>query len=163
MAWRGNAGKIMKIALLHRYPPEQIIETNASFGYLQAKGVDVLTFKRFDRLSKWKKFFKSLAWIFYAPLLVFGKDYDVIYCDDSYPFYPFFVKLASPFSKVILRIGDFHLMYYYSGIVYAFLHFFEKIAWRSADKIIAISEVMAEKIRSEVKTPVVVVLDPVKI
>src|SRR3989304_2626933 len=96
-----------KIALLHRYPADRIKETNAAFPYLAEKGIDVLTFKSFNRTSKWRKFFKSLAWVFYAPLLVWGKGYDVIYCDDSYPFYPALVKLVSPHSKVVLRIGDF--------------------------------------------------------
>src|SRR3990167_9192998 len=100
-----------KIALLHRYPAERIKETNAAFPYLRDKGIDVLTFKTFDRTGHWKKFFKSLAWIFYAPFLVMGKRYDVIYCDDSYPFYPLLVKLMSPWSRVVTRLGGFHLMY----------------------------------------------------
>lgn len=132
-----------KIALLHRYPADQIKQTNAAFPYLVEKGIDVLTFKKFDRLSKYKKFWKSLLWIFYAPCLVFGRGYDVIYCDDSYPFYPALVKMASPKSKVVIRIGDLHLMYYYSGWVYKFLHFFEKITWRIVDKTIPISREMA--------------------
>ncbi len=150
-----------KIALLHRYPKDRIAETNAAFPFLQSKDIDVLTFKNFDRLGRFGKFWKSLLWIFYAPLLVFGKGYDVIYCDDSYPFYPFFVKLVSPKSKVILRIGDLHLMYYYSGRVYDFLHFFEKIVWQKADGIIAISQAMADFITSETLRHVEVVLDPV--
>lgn len=150
-----------KIAFLHRYPADRIKETNASFPYLQAKAIDVLTFKNFDRLNPWKKFFKEIAWLFYAPMLVLGKGYDVIYCDDSYPFYPFFVMLASPRSKVILRIGDFHLMYHTKGLLYKFLHFFEKKVWRLAYGVIAISEAMAKKIESEIGQKVHVVLDPV--
>lgn len=134
-----------KIALLHRHPKDRIKETNAAFPYLQAKGIDVLTFKTFPRTGNQSKFWKSLLWIFYAPLLVLGKGYDVIYCDDSYPFYPILVKIASPKSKIVLRIGDFHLMYYYSGWKYKFLHFFEKIGWIMADEIIVISEAMAEE------------------
>ena len=99
-----------KIALLHRYPSDRIKETNAAFPYLKEKGIDVLTFKTFDRTGKWGKFFKSLAWIFYAPMLVFGKEYDAIYCDDSYPFYPALVKIVSPESRGIIRLGDLHLM-----------------------------------------------------
>lgn len=150
-----------KIALLHRYPERMIKETNAAFPYLKEKGIDVLTFRWFDRLDDKRKFWKSILWIFYAPLLVFGKKYDVIYCDDSYPFYPILVKLASPKSKVILRIGDFHLMYYYSGWKYKVLHFFEKIGWRLADKIIAISIEMGEKIYLDCKKLVHIVFDPV--
>ena len=151
-----------KIALLHRYPADRIKETNAAFPYLRATGMDVLTFKKFDRLSSRKKFWKSIAWIFYAPILVLGKGYDVIYCDDSYPFYPLLVKLASPKSKLVLRIGDLHLMYYTHGRLYKFLHFFEKLTWRTADLVIAISEEMASYIFWEGKCDnVTLVFDPV--
>lgn len=151
-----------KIALLHRYPSNQIKETNAAFPYLQKKGIDVLTFKKFDRLNKQKNFWKSLAWIFYAPMLVFGKGYDVIYCDDSFPFYPALVKLASPKSRVIIRLGDLHLMYYYSGMTYKILHFFEKIAWLLADQIVPISTTMADYLQEElVHYDLEVINDPV--
>jgi len=150
----------MKIALLHRYPADRIKETNAAFPYLQSKGIDVLTFKKFDRLGKHGKFWKSIAWIFYAPFLVLGKSYDVIYCDDSYPFYPVLVKLASPKSKLILRLGDLHLLYYYKGPLYWFLHFLEEIGWTVANKIIVISEAMREHLAEE-GYPSEVVFDPV--
>ena len=150
-----------KIALLHRYPKDQIQETNASFRYLKNNGLDVLTFKKFERLSKWKKFFKSIAWIFYAPSLVIGRGYDVIYCDDSYPIYPALVKAVSPCSKVVIRLGDIHLLYYYKGWVYKALHFLEKIAWIMADEIVAISEAMADYIEQEIGRRPKVALDPV--
>src|SRR3990167_1709534 len=150
-----------KIALLHRHPKDRIKETNAAFSYLASKGVDVLTYKTFDRLNGFQKCVKDLMWIFYAPLLVVFRGYDVIYCDDSFPIYPALVKLVSPKSKVVLRIGDLHLMYYFSGRVYELLHWFEKIAWRMADEIIAISEPMAEFICYESKRDVGFVLDPV--
>lgn len=149
-----------KIALLHRHPKDRIRETNAAFPYLVEKGIDVLTFKSFNRLGKWGKLFKSFLWIFYAPLLVVGKKYDVIYCDDSFPFYPLFVKIASPFSEVVIRLGDFHLMYYTSGIFYRLLHVFEKWGWYSADKIIVISQVMADKLYEEGFSSIVI-RDPV--
>ena len=149
-----------KIALLHRYPEDRIKETNAAFPYLKAKGVDVLTFKRFNRLSESAKFFKSLLWVVYAPCLVFGKNYDVIYCDDSFPIYPLLVKMVSPKSKVIIRIGDFHLMYYTSGLLYSLLHFFERLTWRAVDQILVISEPMKEFIGMD---KVKVILDPVEI
>lgn len=159
----------MRLAILHRYPRPLIRETNAAIEHLIANAqcenwtVDVLTFKRFDRLSGVRKFWKSLAWVVYAPLLVIGKRYDVIYCDDSYPFYPITVKLASPRSKLVLRIGDFHLMYYTRGLTYRILHAIEKIGWKLADRLIPISDVMAEKITSEVRVPLSVALDPVEI
>jgi len=93
--------------------------------------------------------------------MVFLKGYDVIYCDDSFPFYPLFVKMASPRSKVIIRLGDFHLMYYFSGWKYRFLHFFEKQGWKAADKILSISEAMQEQLASEGFSSVVVP-DPVE-
>lgn len=153
-----------KIALLHRYAKYRIKETDAAFPYLEAKGIDVLTFKTFNRLNSWSKFAKSLLWIFYAPLLVIGKKYDVIYCDDSFPFYPALVKFVSRKSKLVLRLGDLHLRYYTSGWLYKFLHCFEKISWLMADKIIVISETMADYVRAEVKdsTPIKVILDPVE-
>jgi len=150
----------MKIALLHRYPSDRIRETNAAFPYLKAKGIDVLTFKKFDRLGNFGKFWKSIAWIFYAPCLVIGKGYDVLYLDDSYPFYPALVKLASPRSRVVIRLGDLHLMYYYKGWLYWILHFFEEIGWSVADKILVISNAMAEVLRKE-GYPCEVVRDPV--
>lgn len=150
-----------KIALLHRYPADRIKETNAAFPYLAEMGVDVLTFKKFNRLGSYKKFWKSIAWIFYAPFLVIGKGYDVIYCDDSYPFYPVLVKLVSPRSRVVLRIGDFHLMYHTRGVVYKILHILEILTWKMADAIIAISDVMADEINKHVKRPARVVFDPV--
>lgn len=137
-----------KVALLHRYTPDRIKETNAAYPYLQDK-VDTLTFKSFDRLAGWKKHLKSLLWILYAPLLVCGRGYSVIYCDDSYPFYPILVKLVSPRSRVILRLGDFHLMYYFNGWVYQVLHAIEKVGWRMSDGIIAISEAMAQRLLDE--------------
>lgn len=154
--------KNIRIALLHRYPPERIRETNAAFPYLKEKGIDVLTFKKFDRINGYKKFFKSLLWIFYAPLLVIGKKYDVIYCDDSFPFYPALVKLVCPAkTKVVIRLGDLHLMYYTSGIVYKFLHALEKLSWQFADKIICISDTMGEFVSNEIRRRADVVLDPV--
>lgn len=124
------------------------------------QGVDVLTFKKFDRLSKHKKFWKSILWIFYAPMLVIGRHYDVIYCDDSYPFYPALVKLVCPRSKVVIRLGDLHLLYYYKGWLYNFLHFFEEIGWSCADTIIVISEAMKDYFWKEGYDSEVV-LDPV--
>lgn len=150
-----------KIALLHRFPAGQIKETNAAFPYLEKMGIDVLTFKSFNRLSPWKKFLKSILWVFYSPMLVAGKGYDVIYCDDSFPFYPALVKLASPRSRVIIRLGDLHLMYYTSGLVYKFFHFFERIGWLLADDIISISDQMAAYLMKETLRVPHVALDPV--
>lgn len=150
-----------KIAILHRYPKQSIKETNAAFPFLLRRGMDVLTFKSFNRISRIRKLLKSIAWIFYAPLLVAGKRYDVIYCDDSFPFYAALVKLVSPRSRVVKRLGDLHLMYYTSGILYWILHALEKIEWRMIDEIIAISPVMRDHVSKEIGRRVELALDPV--
>jgi len=155
----------MKVAILHRFTPDRIAETNASFKYLTEHHIgvelDVKTFKKFDRLNPIKKLLKSIFWIFYSPFLVMDEGYDIIYCDDSFPFYPLLVKLACPDSKVVIRLGDLHLMYYCSGLIYNFFHLFEIWTWKKVDMIIAISETMAEYIRKESGRDVKVVLDPV--
>ncbi len=151
----------MKICILHRFPQEHIKETNASFPYILRENVEVKTFKSINRINNKLKYLKSLLWIFYAPFLVLGRNYDVIYCDDSFPFYPILVKIASPKSKIVLRLGDLHLCYYFSGQAYDILHRIEKIGWDKADRILAISETMAEYIREETDTEVEVILDPI--
>lgn len=148
-----------KIAILHRFPKDQIKETNAAFPYFGE--ADVLTFKKFERLHNAYKIAKSIAWIFFAPFLVLGRGYSVIYCDDSFPFYPAFVKLASPKSKVIKRMGDFHLMYYVTGFWYHLIHWFEVLEWKLVDGIISISKPMAEHIEKESGKKCYVALDPV--
>jgi len=165
-----------KIAILHRYPEEQIPQTNAAFPYIAYnqdiywkisddddahKRCDALTFKTFNRLNQWQRILKSVLWIFYAPMLVIGRGYDVIYCDDSFPYYSALVKLVSPRSKVIKRMGDFHLMYYLKGWVYDFFHLFETWEWEVIDGIFAISEPMADEIEWKVGYRPVVINDPV--
>ena len=154
---------IMQIAILHRFPRDEIVQTNAAFPFIAREGVDVLTFKAFNRVSSKWKFVKSLIWIFYASALI-KKKYDVIYCDDSFPFYPIFVKLFNRKSKVVLRLGDFHLMYYTWGKLYKFLHFFERIGWKMADEIYVISKPMATLVKYEIGDiyqKVKIILDPV--
>ena len=152
----------LRIALLHRFPIDQIKETNAAFPFL-AHQVDTLTFKAFNRSNKWKKLLKSLWWVLYAWTKVIGKGYDVIYCDDSFPFYPILVRLACPKAKLVLRLGDFHLMYYCSGFLYRILHAIEKIGWRMADLILPISQTMQDLLHEEDFDKTVLVLDPVDI
>lgn len=53
-------------------------------------------------------------------------------------------------------------MYNYSGIVYKFLHFLEKISWCMADNILPISDAMGDYISNEVRVDNInVILDPV--
>jgi len=149
--------KSQKIAILHRYPAKDIPKTNAAFPYF-SKGCDVLTFKTFNRLKS--KVFKSILWVFYAPLLVIGRRYDIIYCDDSFPYYSALVKLVSPKSRVIKRLGDIHLMYYTSGWLFKFLHFFEKLEWKIVDEVVPISPTMAEYVEPITRHSTTI-LDPV--
>jgi len=153
----------MRIAIMHRFPLKDIKQTNAAIGYMLSDDVkSVLTFKKFNRLNAVTKLLKSIIWIFYAPLLIlFNKRYDIIYCDDSFPFYPALIKLVSPKSKVVVRLGDLHLMYYCSGITYKFLHWLEKKEWDMVDAIFSISKTMTEYLRKETKTKIVTILDPV--
>lgn len=97
------------------------------------------------------KLLKSLWFILYAPLLVLKSrvKWDIIYCDDSFPYYPAIIKLISPKSKVIHYLGDFHLMYYFKGLIYKVLHYFEILSWKMVDRIWAITPVMRAKIWQE--------------
>lgn len=155
----------MRICILHRYPANEIKATNASFNHfvsrLFARGhsVDIKTFRKFSRFRN--KWWKSLLWIFYAPLLVAGFEYDLIYCDDSLPFYAGLVKLVSPRSKVVKRMGDFHLMYYFSGFLYDLLHLFERWEWKKCDLLLPVSAAMWNQMVREGFHKVRVVKDPV--
>jgi glycosyltransferase involved in cell wall biosynthesis len=149
-----------KIALLHRYPAGDIPRTNAAFKYFPKK-LDVKTFKHFPHAKG--KLFKSILWIFYAPLLVCFRGYHVIYCDDSFPIYPLTVKLFCPKVKVVLRLGDIHLLYYCSGFLYKILHKIEVATWNIADSILCVSDTMRDYVAAKCKDPTKVhtVLDPV--
>ena len=159
----------MRVAILHRFPLEQIGETNASIHFLietirgAGHKVDIKTFKKFNRLSPLIKLLKSILWIFYAPFTVILKGYDIIYIDDSFPYAPYLVKLVCPKSKVVIRLGDLHLMYYCSGKVYNFFHWFERKTWKKVDMILAISETMAEHLRIQTGKEIWTVLDPVNL
>ena len=128
----------MKIAVLHRYPPQQALGTNAScievLKKLTKTHADVLyvtfrekheipipgvTFIRiplfFNRAHNIDKVVKTYAWIFLVPLQILRlrlrKKVDIIYCDDSVPFYAFLCKLLNPGLKVIMRLGDLQIGY----------------------------------------------------
>jgi len=146
--------------VLHRYPKEQIKQTNASFTYF-CDEFDILTFKKFARVDDKLKLLKSILWIFYAPLLVIGKGYDLIYCDDSFPFYALLCKLVSPKSKVVIRLGDLHLMYYFKGRILDFFLRIEKLEWDMVDMIIPISKSMTKFVNQRTRTKAVTILDPI--
>jgi len=70
--------------------------------------------------------------------------------------------MVCPKSKVVIRLGDLHLMYYTSGWLYKHLHKLEVYTWKKVDAIYAISEVMADYVRDESDRGVDIILDPVE-
>lgn len=145
----------MTIAVLHRYPAGEIKGTNPSFDYfldeLKKRGHQprVITFKKFNRASNVEKWAKSILFLAAAPLAVLllraRCRVDLVYCDDSLPFYAWLVKCASGLP-VVMRLGDLQTayMFYDKGCIgrvcYRLLHAVEKFTWRRIDRIIAISE-----------------------
>ena len=69
----------------------------------------------FDRGNNFDKVTKTYLWIFLVPLYVRylqqKHGYDIVYCDDSVPYYSYFSKVLSPASKLIMRLGDLHSGY----------------------------------------------------
>lgn len=160
-----------KILVLHRYPPAQVIGTNASFieflRELLKNNFDVhyLTFKEtvhkekikglkyvflpftFNRGKNFDKLIKTYLWIILTPVYAFflnKKDsFDIVYCDDSIPYYGFFIKILIPNSKVIIRLGDLQSGYNFAdNHPYLFKLFLklETLMWSRLDGLIAISE-----------------------
>lgn len=131
--------RLKKIAVLHRYPPSQVIGTNASFvsflNSLSSRGYKTyyVTYKdsgvkpqienleyvylpfSFNRGNNMDKVVKTYLWIGIAPLYVLALQLkhhlDLVYCDDSVPLYGFLSKLISPRSKVVIRLGDLQTGY----------------------------------------------------
>lgn len=129
----------MKIAVLHRYPPDQVTGTNASFLdflYKLSKNNKVyyLTYKSTKKGAKFissveyvhlpfsfnrgyviDKIIKTWLWIFLSPLYVkylqINHKIDLVYCDDSVPIYGFLIKLFCPSIKVVIRLGDLQTAY----------------------------------------------------
>jgi glycosyltransferase involved in cell wall biosynthesis len=161
----------MRIAVLHRYPPHQVVGTNASFLDLlreltrrehkvyyisyrdEQKDSKVsaiehleLPFK-FDRGNSRDKTIKTYIWIILVPFFVafwsWVYRFDLIYCDDSVPFYAFLIKILARSQKVVMRLGDLQ-----SGYTLADDHprFFrlalaiETLMWKTVDGVIAISQ-----------------------
>lgn len=104
----------------------------------------------FDRGNPLDKLFKSILWLVFAPLsakkISKKNNLNLIYCDDSIPFYPFFIKLlVRSKCKVIMRLGDLQTGYFFASqgilrqIIFRFFHFIEVFAWRKIDRIVAIS------------------------
>lgn len=159
------------ILILHRYPPQQITGTNACFllflEEIAKNGYKIfyLTFKEkprsasppkinlvnlpfyFYRGSRFDKTIKTYLWILIVPFYVFyfKKKYniDIIYCDDSVPFYSFFCKLLNPRSKIIIRLGDLQTSYLLEDnhpILFKIIFKIELFMWSKMQGIIAISD-----------------------
>ncbi len=162
---------MFKIAVLHRYPIAQVLGTNASFlefiKELTNKGNKVLyvTYKDthdrpiiknleyvelpfyFNRGNNFDKVFKTYLWIFLAPIYVFilqiKNSLDLVYCDDSVPYYGFISKLISPWSKVVIRLGDLQSGYLFADShpkIFRLAIILEKMMWRHVDGLVAISK-----------------------
>jgi len=163
----------MKICILHRYPLNIIEGTNPSFPIFLKKTlalgheVYLVTFKNqrgsfhndklrikdigisFNRRNSFDIYIKSLLFIILAPLKVFllnkKEEFDIIYCDDSFPFYEIMVKLLTD-KKVFIRRGDLMCAYildkfgglfkFFAALVFAVEHF----TWRKVDGISVITE-----------------------
>ncbi|MEK7595133.1 MAG: glycosyltransferase family 4 protein [Patescibacteria group bacterium] len=161
----------MKIAVLHRYPPSQVIATNASFleflrvlakkensiYYITYKDkkervqIENLSYKDlpfyFDRGNNKDKLIKTILWTFMVPFYVFLLNtkykFDLVYCDDSVPYYGFLTKLLNPFTKVVIRLGDLQTGYFLADnhhTLFRFSLLLEKFMWNTVDGLVAISE-----------------------
>jgi len=163
----------MNICILHRYPLSEIKETNPSFSYFLREIINrghqlfVITFAgrsdnnqiedfnfcpinfQFNRTNNVDKWIKSLLFILITPFKVWRLNlrykFNIVYCDDSLPFYAYFIKFVTGLS-VIMRLGDLQTAYLFydrglfGKLVYQFIHCFEKFTWKKIDKIVAISE-----------------------
>lgn len=163
----------MNICVLHRYPLGEIKGTNPSFPYFlqeltkRGKRVFLVTFAgksvvpttkniefypltfQFNRAHNLDKWLKSLLFIFIVPFKVRKLNLlyklDIVYCDDSLPFYPYFTKLVSGLPT-IMRLGDLQTAYLFydrgslGKLLYRVIHWFEKFTWKKIDRIVAICE-----------------------
>lgn len=160
------------ILILHRYPPKEVTGTNASYleflrqlshefrvyclnyrdkdegGNPEIDGVEFLKVPlSFNRGSNFDKAFKTYLWIFLVPFYVrkINKKYslDLIYCDDSVPYYGFFTKLLNPSLKVVIRLGDLQSGYSWADrnlFIFRLTLVLETLMWKKVDGLIAISE-----------------------
>lgn len=163
----------LKILILHRYPVEQARETNgaieAFLSALTKAGHDIvmLTYRgekrafthglefveiplSLNRGSARDKLVKSLLWCLLAPIyaraVTRGKSFHVVYCDDSFPVYPAFVKLLCWRTAVIMRLGDLQTGYIFTGqtllsrVAFSIVHKIETTYWRMMNGLIPISD-----------------------
>lgn len=161
-----------KILVLHRYPLKQVTATNASFEEfleeLSRRDYEVLylTFKdksgykkkiknlkyveiplNFYRGRPLDKIIKTMIWIFLTPFYVKYlqtiHSLDLVYCDDSVPYYGYLSKLLSPKSKVVIRLGGLQSAHQWADDkpeLFEKSLIRERHMWKKVDAIIAISK-----------------------
>ena len=160
----------MKIAVLHRYPPKQVIGTNASFidflRILSERSHEVFYFTykdkgdlppfnnlnyvflpfTFNRGNNLDKVIKTYLWIFLIPIFVLIKNkkekFDLIYCDDSVPYFAFLTKILNLKTKVIMRLGDLQSGYVLADknkTLFETALKIETFMWKKMDGLVAIS------------------------
>jgi glycosyltransferase involved in cell wall biosynthesis len=167
-----------KIAIFHRYPPRLVVATNASFleflkrisqEYEQVyyvtyreqnmepiEGVSIvripLSFNRWNNLNK---VVYTYLWILGVPWFAFlfkkKLGFSSVYCDDSVPYYGFFIKLLNPDLKVVIRLGDLQSAYELadkSKPLFKMAQKFESWMWNKLDGIIPISVAMQDYLLS---------------
>lgn len=163
----------MKICIIHRYPISVIRETNPSFPLFMKKllfnGHKVffvscrkkagechnknilyreLSFT-IDRSRASDKLLKSLLFTLLVPFKVYNlhrrEHLDLVYCDDSLPFYGYLINVIAK-TKTIIRLGDLQTAYMFADrgrvgkLLFKILFAFERYMWRKVDKVIAISD-----------------------
>ena len=90
-------------------------------------------------------------WLILAPIATWNlakrKKFELIYCDDSFPFYPSIIKfLVGGGCKVFMRLGDLQTGYFLAdqgiikNILFHIFHSIEVVTWKYIDRIIAISD-----------------------
>ena len=173
----------MNVLVLHRYPIDLAIGTNPSFPYMfellneKVEEISFLSFKgnskkkyqditfeelnfSFDRSNSFDKTLKSFMWLILAPIAAWNlarkKDLQLIYCDDSFPFYPSIIKLlVGKKCKVFMRLGDLQTGYFLAGqgivknILFYIFHSIEVVTWKYIDRIITISNPFKEYVKNK--------------
>jgi len=134
----------MKICILHRHPPDVINNTNPSFGRCCHKlaskkhKVKLVTFLSFNRSNKLLVFFKSLWFVFVTPFKIWHMQkinkFDIIYCDDSMPFYPLFIKYLTG-AQVYMRRADLMVDYIHIPFLRSLAFCLEQATYHNVDKI----------------------------
>jgi len=110
-----------------------------------------------NRAKTVDKYAKSALFIVLTPLIALlakRNRADAIYCDDSFPFYGFLLKVFTR-RKVIIRMGDLQTAYHLHGtsiiskVIYAILTRLEKTTWNRVDYIIPVSNAFQEYLRCQ--------------